>query len=240
MNIAILSDVASRPIPVRAPDRWTFHHCTDLPDLQRQLEQTAFALLILDLAKAGSEPGPAIADLLAREHGRSLPVLVLASRNQEDQLVAVLEAGASDYLLLPLRRGELDTRIEVLLKRRHPERFVAETIRIGALSFDPHTLQVSEGAYVTRLKRKEFELALLLFRHAGRPLSRAFMLEKLWPQEATSPSRTLDTHVSRVRTKLRLHPENGYRLSPVYSFGYQLEILGQNSPTAHIDSSLPP
>ncbi|MFN5354833.1 MAG: helix-turn-helix domain-containing protein, partial [Burkholderiaceae bacterium] len=75
------------------------------------------------------------------------------------------------------------------------------------------------------LTRKEFLLALLFFRHLGRPLSRATIHEAVWPKVAELNSRSLDTHISRVRSKLALRPENGYRLAPVYSYGYQLEGL---------------
>jgi DNA-binding response OmpR family regulator len=76
------------------------------------------------------------------------------------------------------------------------------------------------------LTQKEFDLALLFFRHLGRPLSRAFIHESVWSREVELISRTMDTHVSRVRNKLQLRPENGYRLAPVYSYGYRLEQVG--------------
>lgn len=81
-----------------------------------------------------------------------------------------------------------------------------------------------EGRSMT-LTQKEFELALLFFRHVGRPLSRAYIHETVWSSDAELSSRTLDTHVSRVRNKLELTPASGYRLVPVYSFGYRLEKI---------------
>jgi len=83
------------------------------------------------------------------------------------------------------------------------------------------------------LKQKEFELALFLFRNMGRLLSRQYLLDSLWT--ATNPtgtdlmSRSLDTHISRVRNLLRLRPENGYKLSSVYGQGYRLETLVEES-----------
>jgi DNA-binding response OmpR family regulator len=89
-------------------------------------------------------------------------------------------------------------------------------------------LVIAAGSTVN-LTQKEFDLALLFFRHLGRPLSRAFIRESIWMQEADVPSRTVDTHVSRVRSKLRLRPENGFRLLPVYNFGYRLEQINKDN-----------
>jgi DNA-binding response OmpR family regulator len=75
------------------------------------------------------------------------------------------------------------------------------------------------------LTQKEFDLALLFFRNLGRPLSRAYILEAVWARDIEIPSRTMDTHVSRIRTKLQLRPDNGFRLAPVYSYGYRLEQI---------------
>jgi DNA-binding response OmpR family regulator len=75
------------------------------------------------------------------------------------------------------------------------------------------------------MTQKEFRLALLFFRHLDRPLSRAFILESVWPDQAELSSRSIDTHVSRVRSKLNLQPARGFRLVPVYSYGYRLEQI---------------
>ncbi|OWW19218.1 response regulator transcription factor [Noviherbaspirillum denitrificans] len=156
---------------------------------------------------------------------RTVPVLLLAPRSAEDALVAGLAAGASDYLVKPVRHGEIALRVQVLLRRAYPERHVEEALQFGPYAFDTNAARIAREGRTVDVTQKEFDLALLFFRHIGRPLSRTYIREQVWPGESELPSRTLDTHVSRVRSKLGLRPENGYRLAPVYSFGYQLEQL---------------
>lgn len=155
----------------------------------------------------------------------SLPILLLIGRADEDGLVGALAAGVTDYQVKPLRRGELAMRVQTLLKRIYPEQLADATIRFDNYAFEPATCRLTVDGTAVELTQKEFALALLFFRNLGRPLSRAYIQENVWSRDADIPSRTIDTHVSRVRNKLRLRVENGYRLAPVYSFGYRLEQL---------------
>jgi hypothetical protein len=70
---------------------------------------------------------------------------------------------------------------------------------------------------------KEFQLAMILFNNLARPLSREYLLRRVWGQRPDLETRTLDAHVSRLRSKLHLRPANGFRLTTVYGFGYRLE-----------------
>ena len=81
-----------------------------------------------------------------------------------------------------------------------------------------------DGAF-TPLTAKEFTLALMFFRNFSRPLSRDFLFTEVWGGEIDRTSRTVDAHICEVRKRLRLRPENGFRLSAVYGFGYRLERL---------------
>lgn len=89
-----------------------------------------------------------------------------------------------------------------------------------------HTLQVN-GVPI-ELKHREYELALFLFQNLGRLLSREHLREAVWGAGLDAPSRSLDTHVSRLRTKLNLR-SNGFLLSAVYGLGYRLEAMDGES-----------
>lgn len=161
------------------------------------------------------------------DHRPALPILLLVGRTEEDGLPAALAAGATDYQVKPLRRGELAMRVQTLLRRAYPHHQTDTAIRFGSYAFDVPTCRLTINEVAVELTQKEFALALLFFRNLGRPLSRAYIQENVWSRDADVPSRTVDTHVSRVRSKLGLRPENGFRLAPVYSFGYRLEQLAR-------------
>jgi DNA-binding response OmpR family regulator len=175
-------------------------------------------LLVLDLPL----PSP---ESLIRQLRRQRPacaILLIADARDDAGILGALAAGADDYLLRPLRRHDLLARLRLLHQRRHPPP-LPERLMFGTYAFDEEHCLAWRGEHPVRLTNKEFQVALLLFRHLGRPLSRAFLAESVWQSDPELPTRTVDTHVSRVRTKLDLRPANGFRLLPVYSFGYQLE-----------------
>lgn len=145
---------------------------------------------------------------------------------------ALLDQRITDYLTKPVRQNELALRLRVVLQRAYPERFVHTPQVFGDYVFDEASHILTVKSSPVGLTQKEFALALLFFRHLNRPLSRAFIVERIWSRNMEVSSRTIDTHVSRVRNKLGLKPENGFKLVPVYSFGYRLEALTSVADTA--------
>ena len=157
--------------------------------------------------------------------GGKLPMLLFVDGKTTvaENLAAAYAAGVDEVLLLPVRRTELLARMNALLLRAWPEKQLADQMRVAGFVFDMATANVICNGRRVRLTRKEFDLACLFFRQIGQPLSRATLRESVWPLEAGTTSRTIDTHVSRVRSKLGLQGTHDLRLMPVYGFGYVLE-----------------
>ncbi|WP_151632882.1 response regulator transcription factor [Noviherbaspirillum aerium] len=204
------------------------YDCVQLERSRTQSYQDVQICLIDWQAHGNSSPQTMLQQL--RRQSPSMPVLALTERNRIEEALAALAAGASDYLVKPIRRNELVLRSEVLLRNAYPERYTQDLAVYGPYCFELRSGRITRDGATLDLTQKEFELALLLFRHLDRPLSRAFIRDAVWSGELEMPSRTMDTHVSRVRSKLGLHPENGFRLAPVYSYGYRLEQLAHPSP----------
>lgn len=152
------------------------------------------------------------------------PMLLVTSRADDEDIVAGLNAGADDYLSKPLSPTVLEARIRALLRRAYDHSAVpAEQETYGDTVFNMSTTTVIRQGESVTMTPKEFALARLLFRNLHRALSRTYLLETIWGNDPDLNSRSLDMHISRVRSKLNLRPQNGYRLTPVYSYGYRLE-----------------
>ncbi|MBK3786912.1 response regulator transcription factor [Paraburkholderia aspalathi] len=193
--------------------------------LVQQLRTQTFDLLVLDW-NVPDLSGEEILHWVRRSLPGVLPVLFITSRSGEGDVTSILNAGADDYLIKPVSPDMLLARVGALLRRAHASSGSASRQEFGAYGFDLDARQVTVRGAEVALTQREFDLALLLFRHLGRPLSRLHIQEVVWQLATEIPSRTMDTHISMLRTKLALRPENGYRLTPIYGFGYRLERIG--------------
>ncbi|MBD3832356.1 MULTISPECIES: response regulator transcription factor [Brevundimonas] len=151
------------------------------------------------------------------------PMLLVTSRAEDEDIVAGLNAGADDYLPKPLSPAVLEARINALMRRAYAQPSTPGAEIHGDTVFHDSSSAVTRNGKTVVLTAKEYALAQLLFRNLHRALSRTYILETVWGNEPNLNSRSLDMHISRIRTKLELRPEQGFRLTPIYSYGYRLE-----------------
>jgi DNA-binding response OmpR family regulator len=192
--------------------------------LVKHLRRETFDLLLLDW-NVPDMPGDEVLRWVRQSLSAHLPVLFMTSRSRETDITLMLNMGADDYVVKPVSGALLLARVSSLLRRAYPRDPAATRECYGDFEFDLKARQVLLRGQPAPLTQKEFELALLLFQYLNRPLSRAHILDRVWKQATDIPSRTMDTHVSMLRTKLGLRPEHGYRLTPIYGYGYRLETV---------------
>lgn len=152
----------------------------------------------------------------------SVPVLFVTARDSEEDIVYALERGADDYMVKPIRRQEMLARVSALLRRAFPNAEKA-VLEYPPFVIDTTRREITRNEEKIRLRPKEYDLAVVLFRNVGRLLSRGHLQETVWGKASDIPSRTVDNHVSQVRKKLNLSEETGILVTPVYQYGYRVE-----------------
>jgi len=235
MKVALLDDDDSHNALVAALLAPAGYDCTSFTRPERllaELRRQTFDLLIVDWNMpelSGIETLRRVRELLSP----APPVLLLTSRSNEADLVEGLNAGADDYIVKPLQPPVLIARVNALARRAYRPAAAPQVEQHGPYRLDPGAQTVTWAGNLETLTPKEFQLALLLFNNPARALSREYLLRRVWGQRPDLETRTLDAHVSRIRSKLHLRPVNGFKLSTVYGFGYRLEICDPIAESAH-------
>jgi two-component system response regulator RegX3 len=194
-------------------------------NLLKQLNSESFDLILLDW-EMPDVSGYDVLRIIRSQLALQTPILFLTHRDAEEDVVQALEAGADDFLVKPPRARELLARVESVARRSRDGLLHDESIVVPPFRIDLKLRQIQRDGVVTDLTRREFEVAVLLFRNVGKVLSRGHIMQAVWGQTVITLTRTVDMHVSRVRKVLGLSAAIGLRLTAVYGYGYRLEHVG--------------
>ncbi len=166
--------------------------------------------------------GDNILQKLQQQPDWDTPIIFITVRSREEDVARILELGADDYIIKPLHQKELLARIGAVTRRRHKSEqpLIQE---YGIYQIDLRSRMVFREHEAIKLTEMEFNLVCFLFSNVGRLLSRDYILSSVWRYDANVNTRTVDTHISRIRKKLKISEENGWRLSSIYQRGYRLE-----------------
>jgi two-component system response regulator RegX3 len=225
LRILLLED---DPIQLQLAQSWlqaNGHQVTGVTEghhALKALERDSFDLAILDWMVPDLS-GP---DLLTwiRQRPKRLPVMFATARDDEMEIVSMLRLGADDYIVKPLRRLEFLARVEAIGRLAGvlgPDS--EEPFEVGPYRIEPRVRSIWLQGRAVKMTPRMADVALILFRKRGELVSRAQLYEQAWGHRETLDSRTVDTHVSRLRQALELDGRHGLKLAAVYHHGYRLE-----------------
>jgi len=187
----------------------------------RTSHEHSFDVVLLDWVLPDLD-GDKILQQLQKQPGWDTPVIFVTARSREEDVAGILELGADDYIIKPLHEKELLARIGAVTRRRRKVT-QQEILDYGIYQIDMKSRVVYWDKKPVKLTEMEFNLICFIFTNMGQLLSRDHILSSVWGYDANVNTRTVDTHMSRIRKKLKISEENGWRLSSIYQRGYRLE-----------------
>lgn len=178
-------------------------------------------LVLLDLMLPGLSGTEVCKQLRSRSN---VPIIMLTAKDTEVDKVVGLELGADDYVTKPYSKAELVARIKAVLRRQSDSAEVTDAIlNAGPVQIDIERHQVRINNTSVSLPLKEFELLEYLIRNAGRVLTRAQLIDRVWGSDYFGDTKTLDVHVKRLRAKIEKDPANPIYIQTIRGLGYKFE-----------------
>jgi len=161
-----------------------------------------------------------------RKEGIAAPILMLTAKGEEMDRVHGLDLGADDYVTKPFSVPELLARIRAIIRRIHKARTgnLPNEVQFGDVSIEFKCFEARKGGGLLDMSRKEFGVLRLLAARAGEVVTRDELLDEVWGYDQYPTTRTVDNHISLLRTKLEDDPSNPRHLITVYGVGYKLVI----------------
>jgi len=228
MRIVILEDDRDQAELLLAWLEEAGHQCDVFPDgnaFIRAYTKDSYDLVLLDWMV------PKVSGIDVLKHLRNhldtvVPVVFITQRDSEEDIVEALEAGADDYMAKPVRHMETMARVNAIARRMgFGDEHTSDKYDFPPYSIDTKLRQIVMNDTTVEMTQKEYELTLFLFKNLGRVISRGHLLEMVWGTSSSLNTRTVDTHISRLRSKLDLDSQTNWKLTSVYRHGYRLENI---------------
>ena len=155
----------------------------------------------------------------------AVPIIMVTARGEDFERIMGLDTGADDYIVKPFSPGELMARLRAVLRRmdRGPAA-AGQSAALGHLTVDLDTYTARVEGREVSLTRKELELLFTLTSHRDKVFSRENLLESIWGYEYFGDSRTVDSHVKRLRAKLDAYGPKGWEIRTIWGVGYKMEV----------------
>ena len=191
-----------------------------LADARDALARVRFDLILLDVML----PDGSGLDFCRELHANSrVPVIITSAKSSEVDVILGLEFGASDYLTKPYRIRELVARIRAVLRRQAPAPH-EDVLTVGDLVIDSQRRSVTRHGDEIELSRKEFDLLALLTSSLGQVVTRDACIDALWWGQDLTDTRTLDTHIKRLRQKIETDSADPRHLITIRGVGFRFDL----------------
>jgi two-component system phosphate regulon response regulator PhoB len=161
-------------------------------------------MILLDWMLPGRSGLALARELRSNPRTKTVPIIMVTARVEEDSKVSGLEHGVDDYITKPFSPRELLARVKAVLRRRAPHS-TDDAVQIGGLSLDPASHRVHVAGKPLRIGPTEFRLLHFLMTHPDRVYSRAQLLDQVWGDHVYLEERTVDVHIRRLRLALEPH-----------------------------------
>ncbi len=227
MRIALLEDDPSQSDIIKHWLEDAGHNCvcfTSGKAFIKDIGRESYDLFIFDRGLPDMS-GDEVLEWVRSHVEAPVPIMFVTARDTEEDIVSGLEKGADDYLVKPIRKLELLARLNALERRSRQDVNAKPVLEMEPYRIDTRERKIFRDGKEIDLTQKEFELSLFFFKYNGRLLSRGHILESIWGRNPDLNTRTVDTHISRIRHKLGFTPEGPWRLTSVYFYGYRLERI---------------
>lgn len=187
-----------------------------------EFERNGADLVLLDLMLPGVS-GTEVCRLLRQRS--AVPIIMVTAKDSEIDKVVGLELGADDYVTKPFSSRELVARIRAVLRRHgEPSELLPHVFEVGPIRIDVDRHVVDVRGETITMPLKEFDLLELLMRNAGRVLTRAQIIDRVWGSDYVGDTKTLDVHIKRLRSKVEADPTHPELIVTVRGLGYKMDV----------------
>lgn len=190
-----------------------------------KINRENFDLIILDIMMPGLDGWAVCREIRAKSN---LPIIMLTAREEEADRILGLELGADDYVVKPFSPREVVARAKAVLRRTAADGKNSDSpedaITYPGIEINSKTREIKVEGQPVKLTVKEFNLLFLMARNCGRAFTRDELLQAVWGYDYYGDTRTVDTHVNRLRDKLAAIPGSKNYVSTVWGVGYKFEV----------------
>lgn len=189
----------------------------------KEIEENKFDIVLLDVMMPKKDGFD-----VCRETRKfsNVPIIMITARGEDYEKIMGLEIGADDYIVKPFSPGEIIARINAILRRITPKNDESEKIfTFDNLEIDLNNFTVKVNEEIISMTKKEIEILWTLSTNQNKVFTRENLLDLIWGFDYFGDSRTVDTHIKRLRAKLDNYEHKKWNIKTIWGVGYKFDIL---------------